>query len=92
MAHSLSAKKRIKQNETRRMRNRARISGLRTEIKKFDELIHDREVEKAQEMLKALYKQVDQIAAKGTLHSNTAARRKSRLTAQFNKMQEHAKH
>ncbi len=86
MAHSLSAKKRIRQNETRRARNRARKSALKTEIRKLDDAIHDKKVEEAQSLLRKVTKHIDQTAAKGTLHKNAAARRKSRLARAINRV------
>ncbi|NLX06405.1 MAG: 30S ribosomal protein S20 [Phycisphaerae bacterium] len=83
MAHSISAKKRIRQNETRRMRNQVRTSALKTEVKKYLKLIQQREVDAAGEELKRVYKTLDQVAAKGTIHANTAARRKARLAKRF---------
>lgn len=90
MAHSLSAKKRIRQNEKRRMRNRARISRLRTEIKKFRLLVQQRELEPAREQLKRIYKTLDQVAAKGAIHANTAARSKARFTKRLAILEQHA--
>lgn len=87
MAHSLSAKKRIRQNETRRARNRAQKSALKTEIRKLDDAIHDKKVEEAQSLLRKVTKHIDQTAAKGTLHKNAAARRKSRLARAINRVQ-----
>jgi small subunit ribosomal protein S20 len=79
VAHSLSAQKRVKQNEKHRLRNRAIKSELKNEIKKLQVLIHDRKVEEAKKFLVKIYKTLDQSAAKGTIHGNTAARKKSRL-------------
>ena len=90
MAHSISAKKRIRQNEKRRMRNRTRISALKTEIKKFLVLVHDREADKATDQLKVVYKALDQTAAKQTIHVNRAARTKARLTKRLDVMKAHA--
>jgi len=84
MAHSLSAKKRIRQNAKRRARNRWRKTEVRTDIRDFRELILHGTVEEAEAKLTELYKELDQTAAKGTLHKNTASRYKSRLTAQLN--------
>ena len=39
---------------------------------------------KATETLRAAVKKVDQVAAKGSLHKNTASRRKSRLQKKLN--------
>lgn len=80
MAHSLSAKKRIRQNLKRRLRNQMRKSMLKTEIKKYLAMIKEKAVENAEEQLKKIYKKLDQVAAKGTIHKNKASRLKSRLT------------
>jgi len=83
VAHSLSAKKRIRQNETRRMRNRVRISMLKGELKKFLTMLHDRKLDQAEVELKKVCKMLDQTAAKGTIHKNRAARTKGRLTKRY---------
>jgi len=79
VAHSLSAQKRVRQNEKRRLKNRAVKSEIKTEIKKFLGLVHDRNISGAKEHLLKVYKELDQDAAKGVIHKNTANRRKSRL-------------
>jgi len=84
MAHSLSAKKRIRQNAKRRARNRWRKTEVRTDIKDYRELILHGSVEDAEAKLQELYKELDQTAAKGTMHKRTASRTKSRLAAQLN--------
>lgn len=86
MAHSLSAKKRIRQNETRRARNRSRKKDLRGVIRTATETIEQGDAAKAREALRAAMKKIDKTAAQGTLHKNTAARRKSRLQRQLNAM------
>ena len=83
MANSASAKKRVLQNDRNRMRNQARKSVLRTETRKFLEALHAGDIGKAKEMYPRLQRRIDQIAAKGTLHRNTASRRKSRLAARL---------
>lgn len=84
MAHSISAKKRVRQNETRRNINRARKSMVRTEIKKFELAIRNHEIEKATELLVSVQRQLDRVAATQTMHKNTAARKKSRLAKKLN--------
>lgn len=80
MAHSLSAKKRIRQNAKRNARNRWRLRSMRVAIKDFlDKLIHGSATD-AETSLRAVTKLIDKTAAKGTIHKNQAARRKSRLT------------
>ena len=87
MAHSLSAKQRIRQNAKRRARNRARKNQIRLAVRSFDETIRSGDAGKSADALKAVVKKIDQVAAKGTLHKNTAARRKSRLQRQLNAQQ-----
>lgn len=90
MAHSLSAKKRIRQNETRSVRNQMRMSRLRTEIKKFAKLMQHRDAAAAREQLSRVYKVLDQVAAKGTIHANMASRKKGRLTRALMALEKHA--
>lgn len=83
MAHSLSAKKRIRQNAAHHARNQWRKRRYRTAIKEFrDHLLHD--VPAAEKQLPSIYKMLDQVAATGTIHKKTADRYKSRLAAQLN--------
>jgi len=84
MAHSLSAKKRIRQNETARARNRWRKRSYRVAITEYAETILHGTVEQAEKELQALYKLLDRVAAKGVMHKNAASRYKSRLAAKLN--------
>ncbi len=79
-----SAKKRVKQNDRRRIRNRARKAIVKTESRKFLELIQDGKLDEASSALSVITKKLDQVAAKGTLHKNTVARSKSRLARRLN--------
>jgi small subunit ribosomal protein S20 len=86
VAHSLSAKKRIRQNLTRRERNRARKGALKTRIRKFTDAVRAGDTEKAQTEFRSAVKTLDQTAAKGTLHRNAVSRKKSRLARRLNAM------
>ena len=88
MAHSLSAKKRIRQNVKRRARNRWRKGQVKQAVKDFDEALQAGDTEKAAEQLKTVYKKLDKVAAKGTIHKNAAARRKARLARRLNQAAE----
>ena len=77
MAHSLSAKKRIRQNETQRSRNRGRKSTMRELTKAFDEAIAKGDEKEAQTAFRKLTACLDGTALTSTLHKNTAARKKS---------------
>ncbi len=79
MANTSSAKKRIRQNVKRRARNRWRKELVKHAVRQFNQSVHDGDKGKAAEDLKAVYKQLDKVAAKGAIHKKTAARRKSRL-------------
>lgn len=84
MAHSLSAKKRVRQNAKRRVINRARKSMVKTQTKLFLEAITAGDVEKASEQFKLLTKKLDKVASSSTMHKNTAARTKSRMARRLN--------
>ena len=79
MANIKSQKKRNRQNITRRQRNKAVTSDLRTSIRKVREAAAAGEP--TDELFKAAQKRIDTAAAKGVIHPNTAARKKSRLAA-----------
>jgi small subunit ribosomal protein S20 len=84
VAHSLSAKKRVRQNLVRRSRNRARKALIRTEVKAFDSAMTAGDFTKAEQELRKVAQRVDRVAAKGTIHKNTAARKRSRLARRLN--------
>lgn len=86
MAHSLSAKKRIRQNAKHRTLNRARKSVLKTSTKHFLTAVDGGNVEKAQAECKLLAKKLDQAACTSTMHKNTASRIKSRLAKRLNSL------
>ena len=84
MAHSLSAKKRVRQNEKRRARNRARKGMIREEVKAFTAAITAGDAKKAEELLPKVAQRLDRTAAKNTIHKNAAARKRSRLAKKLN--------
>jgi len=84
MAHSRSAKKRIRQNVKRRALNRWRKLRVKSTIKAFDDAVHDGDVAKATELFSATSKVLDKVAAKGAIHKNAASRKKSRLAKRLN--------
>ncbi len=84
MAHIKSAKKMIRASEGRRGRNRSTISAIKTYAAKAEKLILSKEVDQAREAVKRATVAFDKAAQKGVIHSNNAARRKSRLMKKFN--------
>ena len=86
MAHSLSAKKRTRQSAKRRGINRWRKEQVKDVVRKFEDAVRAGDKAKAADQLVAVYRRLDKVAAKGTIHKNTAARRKSRLALRLAKM------
>jgi small subunit ribosomal protein S20 len=83
MAHSLSAKKRVRQNLKARALNRWRLRGMREAIREFlEQILHGTAATATAAMQKA-GSVIDRSAQKGVIHRNQAARRKSRMAAKL---------
>lgn len=78
MANIKSAKKRVKVIQAKTLQNKATKSELRTQIKKANAAIEGNLGDKT-EAVRVAVKKIDQAAAKGILHKNSAARKKSAL-------------
>lgn len=83
MPNIKSAKKRVKVIATKTAQNKAYNSALKTVIKKANVAMESNSVDKA-EAVRAAVKKIDQASAKGILHKNTAARKKSALVKKLN--------
>ena len=83
MPNIKSAKKRVKVSTTKALRNKAYNSALKTTVKKATTALDTGAADKA-EAVRLAMKNIDQAAAKGILHKNTAARRKSALARKLN--------
>jgi small subunit ribosomal protein S20 len=81
MAHSRTARKRVRQNLTHRARNRWRLRAMRVAIKDFRGKLEEGDINGAKESLRSCCSIIDRTAQKGVIHKNQAARRKSRLNA-----------
>ena len=79
MANLKSALKRIRSSERRRQRNRLFRSRARTYVKQTRKLVTEGRLEEAHEAARLAIGTLDKAAAKGIIHPNNAARRKSRL-------------
>jgi small subunit ribosomal protein S20 len=87
VANSRSARKRIRANERKHVRNRAVRSAVRTKIAKARrELVSFVSAEDATEEVRTAISALDRAAEKGVLHPRNAARRKSRLALMANKL------
>jgi small subunit ribosomal protein S20 len=84
VAHSLSAKKRVRQNIKRRMINRARKSKVKRQIKRFEAALASGDVQAAAEQFRLAAQRLDKVASTSTMHKRTAARKKSRLARRLN--------
>ena len=80
MPNTTSAKKALRQNQTRRLRNRSQRSALRTVIKKCRQAALSGDAEAAEAAFRLAVKRLDQAAGKRLIHPNAAARTKSRLS------------
>lgn len=79
MANTKSAKKRVLQNESRRQRNVARRSAIKTAAKKVIDALSSNDITGARELLVKAESQIARACGKGVLKKNTAARRVSVL-------------
>ncbi|MBQ1935764.1 MAG: 30S ribosomal protein S20 [Clostridia bacterium] len=86
MPNIKSAKKRVKVIATKTLQNKMFKSQLRTIIKKFNAAVESGDKAAAAEAYKLAVKKVDQAAAKGILHKNNAAHKKSQFTLKLNAM------
>lgn len=84
MPHTKTAKKRLRQNEKRRVRNKATRKGIRIQVKKFTHAPKDANPDQLRTELKAAIKKLDKAAAKRVIHPNAAARKKSQLVRRMN--------
>lgn len=86
MPNIKSAKKRVKVISTKTLQNKAFKSQLRTVIKKYNAAVDAGDKVAATEAYKVAVKKVDQAVAKGILHKNNAAHKKSQFTLKLNAM------
>ena len=86
MPNIKSAKKRVLVAQAKAMQNKAAKSALKTQIKKFDAAVAEGNRSEADIAYKVAIKAMDQAAAKGLLHKNNAANKKSSMTIKLNKL------
>lgn len=80
MANIKSAIKRINVTKFKTRRNKMIVSSLKTSIKRFEDSVKAGNMNDAKELYQKVASLIDKAVAKGTLHKNTAARKKSRLS------------
>lgn len=79
MAHTKSARKRIRQDRRRNERNQSEKSRVRTLTKKFRTSLAGNDTEQTAATLKETVRALDKAASKGVVHRKTASRKASRL-------------
>ena len=83
MPNIKSSKKRVKVIATKTLRNKAVNTALKTDIKKATIALENNEANTA-DIVKVAIRAIDKATAKGLLHKNTAARKKSALAQKLN--------
>ena len=86
MPNIKSAKKRVLVSQAKAAQNKAAKSALKTDIKKFETAVAEGNRSEADVAYKVAVKAVDQAAARGLLHKNNAANKKSKMTVKLNKL------
>ena len=86
MPNIKSAKKRVKVIETKTLQNKIFKTQLKTDIKKYEAALEAGDAELAKVTYKAAVKRIDRACARGLMHKNTAAHKKSELTKKLNAM------
>lgn len=80
MANIKSAKKRIKVNQTKMLRNKMIKSRVKTETKKVLSAVEANDKTAAEANLLVAISEIDKAKSKGIFHKNTASRRVARLS------------
>ena len=84
MANHKSAKKRIRTNEKKRVRNKITSTRIKSTMKK---VLGAEKIEDAEKSYKEAVALLDKSATRGRIHRNNAARKKSQLTKHVNSLQ-----
>lgn len=84
MPNTKSAKKQVRVNQRKQLRNKSVRSQNKTLVRKAEKLIFSGKVKEAEGGVTAAIRSLDRAAVKGVIHPNNAARRKSRLVKKLN--------
>jgi len=86
-----SAAKRLRQSAKKRLHNRIAKKIVKTTSRKALETVAEKDFEAAETQFRAAIAKIDKAGARGVLHKNTAARRKSKLARAYKEAVEKAK-
>ena len=84
MPKTKSVLKRTRQNEIRRLRNRANVSKYKTAMKKLETALESKDAEAAKKLLPDVAATIDKAVSKNALSKNSASRKKSSLARRVN--------
>lgn len=84
MPHTRSARKNSRKSAKLRLRNRATKKAIKNQLKKFDELADKGSGTELGQEFAAAIRKLDKAAARGVIHPNLAARKKSQLARKMN--------
>lgn len=90
MANTASAKKRVRRNNKRAGINKARVSRIRTFVKKVEQAISAGDAKAAEAALKNARPEIQRGVSKGVLKKNAASRKISRLSAKIKALKKSA--
>jgi small subunit ribosomal protein S20 len=85
MAHTKQSKKRIRQNERQKIRNKSRMSRVKTAVRSLEQGIAGGDKEAADKLYRTAASELDRAAKHNLVHRNAAARKKSRLAKRLAK-------
>ncbi|MBU1076542.1 MAG: 30S ribosomal protein S20 [Spirochaetes bacterium] len=83
-ASNLSAQKRIRQSDKRRLMNKSLKSSLKTQFKLLEDAVESKNKKDALEILKGYVSMLDKAVKHNVLHKNNADRKKSRIMKMIN--------
>lgn len=84
MPNIKSAKKRVKVAKVKTLQNKIIKSGIKNITKKFEAALLENNYEAARDLYPKVVKKLDMAASKGTIHKNTASRKKAKLALRLN--------
>ena len=86
MPNIKSAKKRVLVTEVKTLQNKMKRSEMKTAIKKFEQAVAEGNKEAVNESFKLVVKKLDRAAARGLIHKNCAAHKKSQFAKALGNM------
>ena len=84
MPHTPSAKKRLRQNQKRRVRNRTAMKDVKGQLKKVETTADEGTLDQLRAEIRMANKRLDKAAARKVIHPNLVARKKSQLSRLLN--------